>query len=140
MSSEGNYENSTVYNDKGDNMTTSVRTSTSAFLEDYDPIANCLSKRVSEFQGYHPEQDVEIFQVTHYVTGQTYGVHTDWFLDRDNPRKDGANRLTTMFGILEAECENCGTMFPLIQVDWTQENPKWCDIVEWYASYLAIFP
>jgi prolyl 4-hydroxylase len=122
---------STVISDNGSSIPDPRRTSSSAFLYGYDPIVSCLSKRVSEFQGYHPELDMEAFQLTRYQKGQSYGEHYDWFHDHTNPHKDGANRLTTMFGILEAECENCGTMFPMVKVDWQEENPLWCSIVDW---------
>lgn len=74
---------------------------------------------------------MEAFQLTRYVEGQSYVEHYDWYYDYMNPHKDGANRLTTMFGILEAECENCGTMFPMVKVNWQEEDQMWCSIVDW---------
>jgi prolyl 4-hydroxylase len=129
--SEGRFVTSTARHENGSEAVHSIRTSTSAHLDDYDPIVNCLSKRVSEFQGYHPEFEMESFQVTRYEKKQQYGEHYDWFSSKSTPYKDGANRLTTFFGILEAECENCGTRFPKVRVDWKKESKKWCDIVDW---------
>lgn len=74
---------------------------------------------------------MESFQVTRYKKNQFYGEHFDWFSPEATPHKDGTNRLTTLFGILEAECENCGTTFPMVKIDWKEESQKWCDIVDW---------
>jgi hypothetical protein len=87
--SEGLFVSSTVVSDNGSSVPDPRRTSSSAFLYGYDPIVGCLSKHVPEFQGYHPELDMEAFQLTRYQKGQSYGEHYDWFHDHTDPHKDG---------------------------------------------------
>ena len=40
------------------------------------------------------------------------------------------NRGSTFFVTLEADCENCGTQFPRVSVDWRHKDPRWCEFVE----------
>lgn len=67
--------------------------------------------------------------MTSYAEGQQYRQHHDW-LDHASALATGSNRISTFFGILEAECEDCGTRFPRLDVDWGNEDRRWCGFVE----------
>lgn len=120
--SENQFERSSTLHFNGSRGFTSIRTSSTAHLLDHDPIVDCIYKRVSEFQGYHPEKDMEPFQVTRYEKGQQYEAHHDYFGPNQISLMDNTNRITTFFGILEADCEECGTRFMRIAMDWKEER------------------
>lgn len=104
----------------------SGRTSSTSFIPFDDPVSACIRKRAADFQGLLPVQKIEMLQVVRYLKDQEYRAHYDWGV-ASNVK---AERLTTIFGILDAECENCGTQFSSISVDWSMEDPRWCDFVE----------
>ena len=87
-------------------------------------MVSAILDRAAEFQGY-PSKFLEM-QVTSYSPGQRYRPHYDWFMEPNRTM----NRLSTFFATLQADCENCGTQFPKIQVDWAREDPRWCKFVD----------
>ncbi|KXH53668.1 hypothetical protein CSIM01_07706 [Colletotrichum simmondsii] len=104
------------------------RTSSTAYLPDEDRIVQRIILRASEIQGYTNESLHESLQLTRYGPGQLFRPHVD-------PLEDSANgisthRLTTVFAIVEATCDRCGTQFPNIRINWTLEDPNWCKYVE----------
>lgn len=113
------------------------RSSRSAYIPSEDPVAACIYARVSEFQGYEPLQNIESLQVTAYRETQQYRDHFDWFGPRANTTKD---RVTTFFGVLEADCDNCGTNFPALSVAWEDQDERWCRIVDCAATSLTVLP
>lgn len=68
--------------------------------------------RAAELQGFESAAMNIETQATRYEEGQEYTSHYDW----------GASnrRHTTIFAILEANCTNCGTMFPLLKPHWEE--------------------
>lgn len=48
-------------------------------------------------------------------------------------------RETTFFAILDDGCAgNCGTQFPLLTVNWTRQDGRWCELVECSERKLTI--
>jgi prolyl 4-hydroxylase len=66
---------------------------------------------------------MENLQVVRYHQSQEYQAHYDW-------ENKSNNRETSFFGILEADCDHCGTQFPLMAADWSLEDDRWCELVE----------
>jgi prolyl 4-hydroxylase len=64
--------------------------------------------------------------VVQYQQSQEYRAHYDWGVKWVHK----AQRHTTFFGILDANCTHCGTQFPDISIDWRQEDAKWCTFVD----------
>lgn len=118
-----------------------IRTSKTASIPSIDPIANCVLQRVSEFQGYEPLQNIETMQVTSYQQTEEFRDHFDWhgaaYMRERNITTD---RLTTFFGILEADCENCDTQFTYLGTDWQSKDDRWCQIVNCTAEQLRVKP
>jgi prolyl 4-hydroxylase len=93
-----------------------VRTSFSATVPWSDRVSRCIAERARVFQGFTPFERLEMLQVVRYENGQEYGVHFDW---------SGLNdRETSIFGVLKADCEHCGTQFPSLAVDWSTEDQR----------------
>ncbi|KAH9873397.1 hypothetical protein J1614_005795, partial [Plenodomus biglobosus] len=104
------------------------RTSSTAILYDPDPIVERIISRASSFQGYTSLEDHESLQMTRYSAGQEYKPH--WDHHQNEPvLQNETQRITTFFAILEATCETCGTRFPDLSIDWSKEDPKWCQYV-----------
>ncbi|CAI0651443.1 unnamed protein product [Colletotrichum noveboracense] len=123
------FERSAVYVDaENSNLYDSDRTSSTAFLPDEDPIVRRIIKRASEIQGYTPENMHESLQLTRYSAGQRFNPHLDPLDDYHNGST--THRLTTIFAIVEATCEKCGTQFPNLNINWTLEDKSWCNYVE----------
>lgn len=120
---------SEVTHDNGTEILDSSCTSSTAFLPRSDPVVSCILHRAAEIQGYTAISDIEGLQLTSYVEGQQYRQHYDW-LDDESARESGSNRVSTFFGILDADCKDCGTRFPSLAVDWSQEDRRWCELVE----------
>ncbi|KFY13280.1 hypothetical protein V491_06463 [Pseudogymnoascus sp. VKM F-3775] len=122
-----NLKRSTVASrDGGPPIHRSSRTSSTAFLPHNDTIGQCIQKRAADFQGFLSPKKIEMLQVVQYKEGQEYRAHYDWGVASEFK----AERESTIFGILEGDCEKCGTQFPKIAIDWTKEDPRWCDFVE----------
>lgn len=97
-----------------------------------DTVVQHILERASEFQGYLPTTQMDM-QLTAYQPGQQYRIHYDWF-PRPNPRS--MNRFSSFFAILEADCENCGTAFPKIELA-DELDPRWCDAVDCTKSHFT---
>ncbi|KAF6818524.1 prolyl 4-hydroxylase alpha [Colletotrichum plurivorum] len=121
------FKRSTVYVD-GQDLLEETRTSSTAYLPDEDPIVQRIKKRASEIQGYTPSNMHESLQLTRYSTGQLFTPHLDPLEDYLNGT--ATHRLTTIFAIIEATCEDCGTQFPNLNINWTAEDPTWCSYVD----------
>lgn len=130
-------ERSKVAAKNGSEIFSTYRTSLSTYIDREDAAARCIYDRVSEFQGYEPVDNVESIQVTAYAKGQQFRNHFDWYGSDANVTKD---RITTFFGILEADCDNCGTHFPDISANWTGLDERWCRIVDCDAEALTVLP
>lgn len=84
-----------------------------------DHIVQCVTQRAAEFQGYAPIRNIETLQVVHYGPGQQYQPHYDWGV----ANAGHAERFSTFFVTLEANCTECGTSFPNLAIDWTTLDP-----------------
>ena len=102
-------------------------------------IVQRISQRAADLQGFTPTINIEPLQATRYEEGQEYRHHYDWF-DNDTERLFGANRISTFFAILDVNCADCGTDFPLVSYDWSKEDPKICQYVECGAPNLIVKP
>lgn len=71
-----------------------------------------------------------------YNTGQFFNMHWDPMEEEGNK----LNRLTTIFAILEDNCDDCGTQFPNIAIDWSNEDPAWCETMIDCTKELLTFP
>lgn len=98
----------------------SERSSSSAFLRGPDPVVDCVRQRASLFQGHAPLSHMETLQMVHYGPSQHFALHKDW--GRLSPA--GHERATTFFAFLKAECNECGTHFPHLQLDWSKSGPQ----------------
>lgn len=111
------------------------RSSSSAFIRGPDPVVDCVRERASRFQGLNaPLSHMETLQVVHYGPSEHFALHKDW--GRLSPA--GHERSTTFFGFLKAECDECGTHFPLLELDWAnidaEVKQEWCRLVECPSS------
>ena len=104
------------------------RTSSTGYLPHDDEVVACILRRASEFQGYTATSGIEL-QVTSYQQGQEYKGHYDWKSKRE-PETCLVDRTTTFFGILDVSCNNCGTNFPRLAVDWSEQDARWCQLVD----------
>ncbi|EME44323.1 hypothetical protein DOTSEDRAFT_34790 [Dothistroma septosporum NZE10] len=132
-----NLARSMVAAKNGTEMFSSERSSRTAYIPKDDPVAKCIYDRVSAFQGYEPLENIESLQVTAYQQDQQYRDHFDWFGPKANVTKD---RITTFFGVLEADCDNCGTNFPDLPVSWDGQDERWCRFVDCTASSVTVLP
>ncbi|KAK1450300.1 hypothetical protein CMEL01_07636 [Colletotrichum melonis] len=105
------FERSTVYNNVAQEIDMD-RTSSTAYLYDEGRIGQRIIRRASEIQG----------------PGQLFRPHVDPL--EDSASETSTHRLTTIFAIVEATCDRCGTQFPNILLNWTLEDPSWCKFVE----------
>ena len=109
------------------------RTSSTAYLPKDDSVVASILERAAEFQGYLSIADMDM-QVTSYQHGQEYRAHYDWFRPEQNLP---TNRLSTFFAILEAHCENCGTQFPEVHIDWSKRDTRWCEVIDCSQTMLT---
>ncbi|KAI2484617.1 prolyl 4-hydroxylase alpha [Pyrenophora tritici-repentis] len=126
---EGAYNRSQVYTGTKDDIISDYRTSDTAVLPNNDTIVQRIISRASSLQGFTPLENHEKLQLTRYKAGQQFKEHWDHFQDEDIPANE-TQRVTTIFAILEASCEECGTRFPRISVDWSQEDQRWCRFID----------
>lgn len=123
-----------------------IRTSSIAVLDEVqqrDFIVQCLVKRLANFQGYVPIENVANLQVTKYVQGQHYGLHLDSFGNWSEYNLDRWSRATTGYGILEADCRKCGTQFPKLRTKWSplwhnRDDHGWCRILDCEEEVLTV--
>lgn len=123
-------EPSLVLHENGTKLINEARTSKSAFLSRNDPVSQCIMERASELQGMVNTGRIENLQITAYKEGQRYQPHFDWFDNKVQRRQGGSNRGSTFFVTLEADCKNCGTRFPQLQVNWKLKDASWCKFVD----------
>ena len=121
---------SEVMQDNGTSRLDNMRTSHTAFLGKSDPVIQCVLERAAQLQGFYPIDSIEDLQLTAYTTGQQYHPHYDWFMEHLVPIMGHQNRGSTFFVTLDADCENCGTQFPRVAMDWRGRDKRWCDLVE----------
>lgn len=108
----------------------SARTSRSAPLPGDNPAVECILERAKEFMGtlLDPSRDeIGPAQMVHYVAGQKFDLHTDWFEqprllpeDGKSGRKRMYNRIATFFVTLESNCTEGETWFPKVKPIWKQ--------------------
>lgn len=89
-------------------------------------VVKCITKRASTFQGLNSKDSDIRLQATIYGKGQEFKTHVDWHNNPDLVM----DRLSTIFGILDVSCGNCGTQFPRVEVDWSKKDPALCDFFE----------
>ncbi|KAK4501426.1 hypothetical protein PRZ48_007235 [Zasmidium cellare] len=118
--------------DNGSALLDNARISSSAYLPLGDPIVRRIAQRAAEFQGYMDADRVDV-QATAYAEGGHFKPHYDTSPDDAN----GRQRKSTIFVILDAECEKCGTIFPNIKADWSGFSKEWCKHLECDESVLA---
>lgn len=94
-----------------------------------DPIVQRVIERSSTFQGYTPSSSHERLQMTRYTAGQQFKPHWDHIQKGPIPM-NFTQRETTIFAVLEADCEECGTRFPNLVIDWSKEDRRWCQYVD----------
>jgi len=96
-----------------------VRTSSSAFLKKAeDPIVACVEQRASLITGIDL-YDCEPLQVVHYLPGQKYEPHFDYF-----PREDlkdywsqrSGQRYATLLAYMDDEMTGGNTVFPKLKL------------------------
>jgi prolyl 4-hydroxylase len=116
--------------DNGTSRLDDQRTSSTAYLGRSDPVVQCILERAGQLQGFLNPDSIEDLQLTAYAQGQEYTPHYDWFYEHQVPYMGHQNRGSTFFVTLDADCENCGTQFPRVSVDWTRKDPRWCEFVE----------
>lgn len=114
--------------DNGTSRPSAVRTSSTAVLPEDDPVVGRVAARAAALQGFAPRHSLEALQLTRYRAGQEYKPHLDHLHDVVPPHR--TDRVTTIFAVLEATCDHCGTRFPRLAVDWSQESRKWCRFVD----------
>jgi len=94
-----------------------------------DPIVQRIFERSSIFQGYTPSSSRERLQLTKYTAGQQIKPHWDHMQFGPVPT-NYTQRETTIFAVLEADCEECGTRFPFLSIDWSKADRRWCRYVD----------
>eukprot|EP00892_Ulva_mutabilis_P008292 jgi/Ulvmu1/5835/UM025_0093.1 len=112
--SEPYMRNSTVANSQtGQSMASEVRTSTGTFLaKGRDAIVAAVEKRVAQ-ASMIPEENQEAMQILHYVNGQKYEPHHDFFHDKVNQAQNrGGQRIATVLMYLTTPDEGGETVFP----------------------------
>ena len=134
-------ERSKVRGRNGTLQVSEGRTSKTAIIPPTDHIATCVLRRVSEFQGYEPLENIEPLQVTAYQQGEQIRKHFDWQEEGYHSNvKISRNRATTFFGILEADCDDCETQFTHLRADWESKDDKWCHFVNCTSEQLRVKP
>ncbi|KAJ6202799.1 hypothetical protein J3E72DRAFT_278899 [Bipolaris maydis] len=126
---EHRYNSSKINLPNGTKIISQRRTSDTARLPTDDPIVQRIVTRASTLQGYTPEVNIETLQLTKYNPGQYYMAHWDHYQDVPVPENE-SQRMTTIFAILDADCDECGTQFPNLSVDWSKEDSRWCEFVD----------
>jgi prolyl 4-hydroxylase len=80
------YQSSTVFDDRGAEISDPVRSSDGSTIHWLieDPAIHALNRRLAALSGSHVDQG-EPLQILRYRSGQQYRPHVDW-LGEDNPR------------------------------------------------------
>eukprot|EP00884_Botryococcus_braunii_P014162 jgi/Botrbrau1/22747/Bobra.0132s0080.1 len=106
--------NSTVVdNETGKSIASTVRTSTGTFFGPHeDSVIQGIEERIA-VATHFPEENGEGIQVLHYVNGQKYEPHHDFFHDKYNARAEtGGQRVATVLMYLSTPEEGGETIFP----------------------------
>jgi prolyl 4-hydroxylase len=98
-----------------------------------DDVTMCLARRAAEFQGLIAPERMGALQVVRYEEGQEFTAHFDWAESSTNHRE------TSFFGILEADCKDCGTQFPNLRAYWPTEDKRWCRLVDCEENEMLTF-
>lgn len=113
------------------NVQRDIRNSSSAILDDEDPVVQTVKRRAATFQGYVEPEMIEAFSVNRYTPDQSYGYHHDWLADL--PKKDGRpiNRISSFFVFLEDACTGGWTHFPYFDATPRGGSKEaWCEVLE----------
>lgn len=115
-----------------------MRTSSTKRLEASDPIVNCITLRAATLQGYlnQPEK-IEPPRITYYEQGQQFKPHYDW---TTSPEGKVTDREATIFAFIDQTCDDCGTAFPTVSVDWSKKSRLWCEFFDCGMEYLLSKP
>jgi prolyl 4-hydroxylase len=110
----------------GKSMDSDVRTSTGSFYSrGQDEVIRRIEKRLSHIS-FLPVDNGEGLQILHYVNGQQYKPHEDFFHDSVNARpENGGQRVATVLMYLTTPEEGGETVFPKAQIKTT--GPGWSD-------------
>ncbi|KAK1570071.1 uncharacterized protein LY79DRAFT_594541 [Colletotrichum navitas] len=146
--SEGRYYPSTVTSSNGQLVDLSTRRSLTAVLPHNDSIVESVVSRAAKFQGFLPTSNFESIQATSYVAGGEFLPHYDiatpepiYTHPNESRSSNRTDRATTIFAILDESCgSKCGTMFPRIKINWTNQDGTWCDYVDCDSETLTIKP
>jgi prolyl 4-hydroxylase len=116
-----------VDNETGKSVDSQVRTSTGTFFQrGHDEVISAIEKRISHVS-HLPEENGEGLQILHYVDGQKYEPHHDFFHDQFNARKDnGGQRIATVLIYLTTVEEGGETVFPKAEHKVTGGNWSEC--------------
>ncbi|KAK0609144.1 putative prolyl 4-hydroxylase 3, partial [Lasiodiplodia hormozganensis] len=107
---------------KDHHIEATTRNSQTAWLLSPDPVVDCVRTRAAAFQGFAPNRSMDALAAVKYDAGQQYRPHYDW--DVFNAR--AADRRTSFFAILEANCSGGATRFPDVRrTAWRSRKP-WC--------------
>ncbi|KAH8810987.1 2OG-Fe(II) oxygenase [Xylogone sp. PMI_703] len=131
------YKRSQVIYKNGSTSVHEGRTSSTASLtRTNNTIARCIQERAAEFQGFDTSSTINV-QATRYEDGQYFRAHYDWNI---SPVTGLVQPTTTFFATIQADCENCGTEFPLLKYNWTAEDPRVCEYVDCESETMIIRP
>ena len=135
-----NLQKSQIIFTNGTAASSDVRTSSTAILPPFEPVVKCVRERMASFEGYVNVNDIDDFQVTWYEAGQEFKDHLDRQPNSTTMDKKPWKRTTTGFATLDADCDKCGTKFPLIKARFADQDHKWCRILDCEESVLTVKP
>ncbi|KAK9797418.1 hypothetical protein WJX73_008984 [Symbiochloris irregularis] len=115
-----------VDNDTGKSVDSTVRTSTGTFFaRGQDEVITSIEKRLS-LVSHLPVENGEGMQILHYVDGQKYEPHHDFFHDKFNAQpSNGGQRIATVLMYLTTVDEGGETVFP--EAETKVVGPEWSD-------------
>ena len=121
----------------GSSRITPERTSSSSTFSHNDPVVQCIVARAAEVQGYIPTRRIELLQLMYYQEGQEFQPHYDWTANKHGYVE---HQESTVFSVLDGSCENCGTNYPRLLVDWSTESKSWCAFFDCDSETLTTIP
>ncbi|KAK9818424.1 hypothetical protein WJX72_012505 [[Myrmecia] bisecta] len=113
----------------GKSIDSTVRTSTGTFFgRSQDSVIDTIEKRIAHVS-HVPAENGEGMQILHYVDGQKYEPHHDFFHDKYNADpSNGGQRVATMLMYLTTVEEGGETVFP--QADTKVSGPEWSECAQ----------